>query len=526
MKLISEPQISVKISKMRQRVRWLNTNILSRGIDQTSLVIDDGQDNQADFSFIVIGDTGTSVNYGDHPQRKVAEMMLKHRDKCRFILHTGDVVYTVGSSEYYHKNFISPYREFIHGGGNPELLKNMKYNEMVFNIPFLPVPGNHDYYDVPWMYRLLTGSTLKLRQILGYKNIEIGWHGSNQGDAYARAFLDYLQAIASLPDLEHHLDQHYTAKSNFGRCLRYQPGKFTRLPNRYYSFRYGGIDFFALDSNTFNQPLPLPATEGGKNQRHRLQQRRQYIQKQEIEILSHCEKLNPHQPEDARQLDYLSAKLDQINEIKIDIEKQLQSQGNNIIDFEQLDWLRNRLIESWHCQGVRGRILYFHHPPYVTEVTKWNQAQTLAVRHRIREVLQQVKESLGFLVENRPVVDLIFNGHAHCLEYLRTVDTGYGDSHINCVVAGGSGHYPRRQRPEGGELLETFTEIVGNPRRKVAESLLFVGRNSPNTPECIPYSCVRVDVKDGYPPKFIVTPLVAERSGKEWLNHEMPPLLM
>ena len=106
------------------------------------------------------------------------------------------------------------------------------------------------------------------------------------------------------------------------------------------------------------------------------------------------------------------------------------------------------------------------------------------------------------------------------------MDTGYGDSHINCVVAGGSGHYPRRQRPEGGELLETFTEIVGNPRRKVAESLLFVGRNSPNTPECIPYSCVRVDVKDGYPPKFIVTPLVAERSGKEWLNHEMPPLLM
>jgi hypothetical protein len=110
------------------------------------------------------------------------------------------------------------------------------------------VLGNHDYYDVPLMYRLLTGSTQPLRRMFRYKDIEIGWHGSSQGNAYAKAFLDYLKAIASPIELERHLDSHYTAKTDTGRCLRYQPGHFTRLPNRYYTFRYGGIDFFALDS--------------------------------------------------------------------------------------------------------------------------------------------------------------------------------------------------------------------------------------------------------------------------------------
>ena len=35
--------------------------------------------------------------------------------------------------------------------------------------------------------------------------------------------------------------------------MSYRPGAFTRLPNRYYRFRYGGVDFFALDSNTWNK---------------------------------------------------------------------------------------------------------------------------------------------------------------------------------------------------------------------------------------------------------------------------------
>lgn len=350
----------------------------------------------------------------------------------------GDVIYVVGSHEYYPANFIEPYREFLVGGEHPQ---NIAYDRMTFNLPFLPVLGNHDYYDVPLMYRLLTGSTLRLRRMLRYKDFEIGWHGSNQGDAYSRAFIDYLATITP-EDLHRHLDLHYTAKNDTNRCLRYVPGSFTRVPNRYYSFRYGGIDFFALDSNTWNTPSPLPTTQAGDIYRRELQKRRQEIDQEEVQILAECDRLNPDQPDDAEQLDDLSAKLDQINEIKLDIEKQLASHDTVNIDFEQLDWLRNRLIESWNTKEVRGRILFFHHPPYVTEATKWNQAQTLAVRHRLRWVFDQVAENLGALVKERPIVDLIFNGHAHCLEYLRTTDTGYADSHLNCIISGGSGRRP------------------------------------------------------------------------------------
>lgn len=316
MKLISEPSIPVKIQKMKERVRWKHPSIVQRGIDQTSMVIDDGRDDCPEFSFMVIGDSGTKSHYGHHPQRQVAELMLAHKDECRFVLHTGDVIYVVGSHEYYPGNFIEPYREFLVGGEAPQ---NIAYDRMTFNLPFLPVLGNHDYYDVPLMYRLLTGSTLRLRRMLRYKDFEIGWHGSNQGDAYSRAFIDYLATITP-EDLHRHLDSHYTAKTDTNRCLRYVPGNFTRVPNRYYSFRYGGIDFFALDSNTWNTPSPLPTTQAGDIYRRELQKRRQEIDKEEELILVKCDKLKPENPVDAEQLDDLSAKLDQINEIKLDIE--------------------------------------------------------------------------------------------------------------------------------------------------------------------------------------------------------------
>lgn len=523
MKLISDPSIPVKIQKMQERVRWKHPSFVQSLIDQTRMVIDDGKNDSPEFSFIIIGDTGTKSHYGHHPQRKVSEMMLANRDDCRFVLHTGDVIYNVGSREYYPANFIEPYREFLVGGNNP---KSIRYDRMVFNLPFLPVLGNHDYYDVPLMYRLITGSTLRLRRFLRYKDFEIGWYGSNQGDAYARAFLDYTGAIASPDELQRHLDQHYNAKTDTGRCLRYEPGIFTRLPNRYYSFRYGGIDFFALDSNTFNTPSPLPDTQEGESNRRELERRRLEIEQEELEILAICDKLDSSNPTEAEQLDDLSAKLDQINEIKIDIEKQLASHHNPDVDLEQLDWLRTRLIESWHTAEVRGRILFFHHPPYVTEATKWNQAQTLAIRHRLRWVFNAVSQTLGTLAKERPIVDLIFNGHAHCLEYLRTGDTGYGDSHINYIISGGSGRRPRRQRPEGTELMEIFRETTGASLRKVADSKLFVGRHAVNFQQRLPYSSVRIDVQDGCPPKFIVKPLIAERIGEEWYNYQLEPFVI
>lgn len=522
MKLISEPSIPVKIQKMKERVRWQHSSIQQRGIDQTRMVIDDGRNDQPEFSFLVIGDSGTKSHYGNHPQRLVAELMLAHKDECSFVLHTGDVIYVVGSHEYYPANFIEPYREFLVGGEQPQ---QITYDRMTFNLPFLPVLGNHDYYDVPFLYRLITGSTLRLRRMLRYKDFEIGWHGSNQGDAYAKAFLDYLTAL-SPEALQRHLDLHYTAKTHTGRCLRYVPGEFTRIPNRYYTFRYGGIDFFALDSNTFNTPSPLPTTPAGDIYRQELQKRRHEIDQEEEIILTECDKLNPDNPIDAEQLDDLSAKLDQINEIKLDIEKQLAAHDTPPTDWEQLDWLRQGLIESWHTSQVRGRIIFFHHPPYVTEATKWSQAQTLAVRHRLRWVLDQVAATLGNAVQDRPLVDLIFNGHAHCLEYLRTVDTGHADSRLNCIISGGSGRRPRRQRSEGNDLMEIFPHTSGNSMRKVADSLLYVGRHGQGLEKRLPYSCVRIDVKPVNPPTFIVRPLIAERFRDQWFQRELEPIVI
>ncbi|HLO83871.1 MAG TPA: metallophosphoesterase [Nostocaceae cyanobacterium] len=523
MKLISEPSVPVKIQKMKDRVRWKHPSIQQRGIDQTCLFLDDGKVNDPEFSFMVIGDSGTKPNYGQHPQRQVTEMMLKHSDNCRFILHTGDVIYIVGSREYYPSNFIEPYREFLVGGENP---KNIAYDRMIFQTPILPVLGNHDYYDVPWPYRLVTGPTLPLRRLFRYKDIEIGWHGSNQGDAYARAFLDYLAGISKSGELEKYLDQHYTGTTQTGRCLNYQPGKFTRLPNRYYTFSYGGIDFFALDSNTFNTPSPLPETQAGEVYRRELEQRLQQFDREELQILDECDQLNPDNPEEAELLTDLSGKIDQINELKLDIEKQLESHTNDDIDFEQLDWLKNGLIASWENPEIRGRVIFFHHPPYVTEATKWHQAQTLAVRHRLRWVFEQVAASVGNLREERPIVDLVFSGHAHCLEYLRTVNTGYADSHINYIVSGGSGRRPRRQRQEGTELMETFAEVGMRSTRKVAESLLYVGRSGHGFNRRKPYSCVRVDVKAGFPAKFIITPLVTERIEDKWCDRQLDPIII
>lgn len=522
MKWIFDPPIRVKIQKMKERVRWRHPSVVQRRIDQTSMVIDDGNSDNPEFSFIVIGDTGTTEHQGHHPQRRIAKLMLAHQEECRFVLHTGDVIYVVGSHEYYPTNFLEPYREFLVGGENP---KRISYDRMVFNLPILPVLGNHDYYDVPLMYRLLAGSTLLLRRFFRYKDIEIGWHGSYQGDAYARAFLDYMAALAPY-ELEHHLDNYYTAKTDTGRCLRYEPGRFTCLPNRYYTFRYGGIDFFALDSNTFNAPLPLPATKEGEAERRELVHRQHEIEQEEMQILEACSHLNPDIPEQAEQLDALKAKLYQIDEIKIDIEKQLESHKGSSVDFEQLNWLKQRLIQSWNSKEVRGRIIYFHHPPYVTEKTKWHQAQTLAVRRRLRWVFDEVADTLGSLTKGRPIVDLILNGHAHCLEHLRTVDTGHADSFINCIISGGSGHYPRRQRKEGSELMETFEGSTDNPNRKVADSLLFVGRNGYDEQKRLPYSFVRIDVKDGNPPKFIVRPYIAERFQGEWSDRQLEPFVI
>ncbi|MEH2387045.1 MAG: metallophosphoesterase [Nostoc sp.] len=520
MKLVSDPAIANKIRKMNQRVRWQDPLIVERNIDQTRLVLEDGQTDNSEFSFLVVGDSGSGKHRGHNPQRQIAELMLPHHKECRFMLHTGDVIYLVGSSEYYQQNFIEPYREFILGGEHP---RQIAYNQMIFKLPILPVPGNHDYYNLPILLSLASLTTLPIRGLLRSRlDLDVGLHGSGTGDAYARAFLDYLNAFQLPGELASHLEKYYTAKTDTGSCLCYQPGHFTRLPNRYYTFRYGGIDFFAMDSNTFNDPPPLPKTKKGDADRKVLEKRREDLEQEKLKIIETSAKLRPDNPTEADQLDDFHAKLSQIEEIIVDIEKQLATNKITLTDTEQLDWLKQKLIESWNNPEVRGRVIYFHHPPYVTEATKWQQAQTLIIRDRLRGVLDAVAKEIGSLTQGRPLLDLVLNGHAHCLEHLETMDTGHADSHIHWIVCGGSGFSLRRQRIEGADLMETF----GNENRLVARSHLFIGRNGQGFQKRRPYSGLRIDVKGEAQPKFIVRPLVAEWHQRKWHNSELEPLII
>jgi hypothetical protein len=528
MTFIIDPDSATKIAKMQQRVRWRDRLISQKNIDQTTLVLDDGSDDSPDFSFMVIGDTGSGYHRGHNPQRKIAEQMLSHRQDCRFVLHTGDVIYLVGSSEYYPKNFIDPYREFLVGGDRPS---RVTYDQMTFNQPFLPIPGNHDYYDMSWWSGAIAQATSPFRYLVRNRlDLDIGWHGSGQGNAYAQAFLDYLKRFLTDAELEHHLDQHYTAKTDAGRCLRYQPGTFTRLPNRYYTFQAGGIDFFALDSNTFNAPLPLPSGSDGEEARQALHRKRDELEHEQRSLLEEADRLDCKQPEQEDQWSDIQAKIEQLAEIIRDITKQLNVDQTSFSDREQLEWLEQRLITSWNTDSVRGRILYFHHPPYVTEATKWHQAQTLAIRHRLRQVLNAVAKAVGKKAGNsfddpkgnRPIVDLVINGHAHCLEYLRTVNTRHADSHTNWIVCGGSGFSLRRQRLEGSELLENF----GNQSHSVAHSQLFIGRSGQGSQKRRPYSFIRIDVTSGSPPQFTVRPYVSEWYQRRWKEYAVEPFTL
>jgi len=71
-------------------------------------------------------------------------------------------------------------------------------------------------------------------------DLDIGWHGSSQGKAYAKAFLDYLKGMSE-GELIQHLDRHYTAKTDTGDACFMNPDV---LPPTQPLFTFsGGIDF-------------------------------------------------------------------------------------------------------------------------------------------------------------------------------------------------------------------------------------------------------------------------------------------
>jgi hypothetical protein len=279
------------------------------------------------------------------------------------------------------------------------------------------------------------------------------------------------------------------------------------------------VDVFALDSNTFNQPLPAGPPGAGEGEDD-LRRRRQMLVAERAALLRSLGPVTTD--EDAR--DDRAAKAEQLDEQIRDIDKQLASGASAragrlpAVDEAQLDWFAESLIASWRNPAVRGRLLFLHHPPYVTEASKWEQGQTLAVRAQLRRTLDRVAAALGGLPAGRPLLDLAFSGHAHCLEVLTTGNTGHGDARIPWVICGGSGYSLRRQRPEGPELLE------GPPgaQRIVARSRLFLGRSGRGASLRRAYSALRVDVAAGSPLRLTLTPLVAEKAAGHWQAARLP----
>jgi hypothetical protein len=117
----------------------------------------------------------------------------------------------------------------------------------------------------------------------------------------------------------------------------------------------------------------------------------------------------------------------------------------------------------------------------------------------------------------------VLNGHAHCLEHIRTLETGHGDANINWLVCGGSGYSLRRQREEGAELTESFNVDDDKQERLVARSHLYIGRNGHGSQKRRPYSFLKIDVRSGSPPQFVVHPFVTERFQYQWSSYELSP---
>ena len=509
MNLASDPPIERKIMRMEHRVRWQHPAIRERGIDQTRLVVDPsgGHRTKHDaFHFLVLGDSGTGRHRRHSPPRHIAERLLPHKNKAAFLLHTGDVVYLVGAAAQYRNNFIRPYREWLCGGENWE---SITPQNLLFNQPFLPVLGNHDYYDLAAIISALAGLTLPLRRYLQwFHDVDTGWRGSDQGGCFAHAFMDVLSDVPS-SRLADHLDRHYTAEWDGHRCLSYQPGHHTSLPNRYYRFRHAGVDVFALDSNTLIAPV------SGQDDRVRLRQQLKSLEDEQ----AHCLKALSLKASDENQRDGLMDDLETLQEERLDLQRRLQH--HTAVDGEQLKWLCEGLIESHRDPDARGRILTLHHPPYVTERTKWAQADTLAIRNRLRNVLDDVNTALGRHSRNHRTVDLVLSGHAHCLEVLRTHDTGHGDSFTNWVVCGGSGYSLRDQRGQGPDLTEARDN---GEQRLVASSDLYVGRNWADCDGGKAYSALRVDISEGCPLRIQLTPLISNREENGWNEVTMDPI--
>lgn len=185
------------------------------------------------FSFLVVGDTDTPTTGPAELAQALAALMAEQVTDWDFLLHTGDIVYPLGDYQTYHHSFLRPYGFLLNGVPKTSALAE---RDLVFRKPFLPVPGNHDYAQTRGLSGRLRAIATPLCNLLRrHLNLDLGCYGGEGGRAYGRLFL--AEPGQPGPGQE--------------PGLRYEPGRFTRLPHRFYQYRYGCADFFALDSNSW-----------------------------------------------------------------------------------------------------------------------------------------------------------------------------------------------------------------------------------------------------------------------------------
>ena len=364
------------------------------------------------FCFLALGDGGDSLAHRRSlsPQDAVARELASEasldgsKGEGRFVIHLGDVVYMAGERRLYSRNFLKPYAPFVTPESTPQ--------NITFRLPFLPVPGNHDYYDfMPWVAALarspVVGAGLRAlaAELFAY-SLPTG--GSRMGRAYMEAFV----APRGSPP------------------AAYSPGSWTRLPNRYYRFQAGNADFFALDSNTLDAP---PASQG-------VLRVRAAAARHVRELAARARALDHQLQRDRLALerlvrtaaqgrqDELRARLHALSEAALDAQRELARERRRMgyrpedFDSDQLQWLDRSLAESESTRSDAWRIVYLHHP-IVTSVTN----------HCERPDVQGVRENLLPLLQGR--VDLILAGHSHCFEWIRLA----GMPCTGLVITGGGG---------------------------------------------------------------------------------------
>lgn len=468
---------------LSRQIKWRHSSVLQSNVDQAQLSIEDAPVGATPFSFCVIGDT----DFGDHHDpaaiafnEAFSQQVMSHLEPSRFLLHTGDVTYPTGSFQNYFHGFLEPYRALL---DQPLFSPAYRASNVVFNRPVLPVMGNHDYATQPtfarFRQRLQRLGCDALRAALG---IDLGHYGGEGGEAFGQTFLDDLSKLSD-QDLTAHLLAHYSAKAPSATtaqtryCLNYRPGQFTRLPNRYYTFHYGGIDFFALDSNTWNMP---PESKDFDHEQ---------LAWLETSLINSWQN-----PNTIGRIVYLH-------------HSPYTTEASRCHQLDTL-WVRKHLRQVFD-QVSLNRQLSAH-------LGNHNESRS---GNRNGNRYRQAQRN------NSPaVVDLVISGHAHCLEHLKTTRTGHADAATDWLVCGGSGTGLRRQRSSEKMILENFFERGRSDTRLVAQSQVYAGAHGTRRASHNFHSFVRIDIQPHQQQIIRICPFIITLIQGQWHSRALNPI--